>query len=91
MIDSRAYTELLCIINSMSYRNRKKIPDEIMNLIKSKINKNYIFKLEKGIKNTPLLEDTRKLLSVIYTDYFSTNEEKRVILAKEKILKSKAT
>lgn len=85
MIDSKAYTELFYIINSMSVGMRKKIPLSIMENIERKMDKNYKFSLDKNIKTTPLLADTEKLLSVLYTDYFATTEEKIIIKRKEKI------
>ena len=53
------------------------------------MDKNYIFNSQnKDLENIELLEDTEKILSVLYTDYFSTEEEKEIILNKEKMLES---
>ena len=41
---------------------------------------------EDGIESAELLEDTEKILSVLYTDYLATEEEREIILNKEKII-----
>lgn len=84
MIDSKAYTEVFYIINSMSAGMREKIPLNIRKNIERKMDKNYKFSIDKNIKSIPLLADTEKLLSVLYTDYFATNEERIIIKNKEK-------
>lgn len=93
MLDRRAYTEAYIIICEMSEEMRNKIPKDVIRNIKNKMDKSYKFSLE-GIDiddydKIKLLEDTEKILSVVYTDYFSTEEERNVILAKEKILEEK--
>ena len=50
------------------------------------MDKSYDFEVdEENIEEIPLLEDTEKILSVIYTDYLATDEEKEVIKNKERI------
>lgn len=89
MLSSKAYTEAYYIINQMSEKMKNKIPESIIKNIKERMDKNYIFNSEnKDLENIELLEDTEKILSVLYTDYFSTEEEKEIILNKEKILES---
>lgn len=84
MIDGKAYTEVFYIINSMPVGMREKIPLNIRKNIESKMDKNYKFSIDKNIKTMSLLADTEKLLSVLYTDYFATNEERIIIKKKEK-------
>lgn len=84
MIDSKAYTEVFCIINSMSVGMKEKIPLNIRKNIERKMDKNYKFGIDKNIKTMPLLADTEKLLSVLYIDYFATEEERIIIKNKEK-------
>lgn len=82
MLDARAYTEAYFFINMLDKEIREKIPEKIIKNIEQRMDKNYEFSDE----NIELLEDTEKILSVIYTDYLSTPEEKEVILSKERIL-----
>lgn len=89
MLDKKAYTEVFYIINEMSEELRSKIPSEIIKNIENKMDRNYDFNIEDDIENAELLEDTEKILSVLYSDYFATNEERELIKNKEKILKEK--
>lgn len=87
MLNSKAYTEVYYIINQMSEELKSKIPEKFIKNIESKMDKDYDFYMEDDdYENTELLEDTEKILSVIYTDYLATEEEREVILNKEKIL-----
>lgn len=90
MIDSKAYTEVYYIINEMSDELKTKIPQNIIKNIKEKMDNNYQFNIEnKDVENIKLLEDTEKILSVLYTDYIATEYERKIIKAKEKILLNK--
>ena len=86
-MDSRAYTEAYYIISEMSEEMRNKIPDKILNNIERKMDKDYEFYIEdEDFENAELLEDTEKILSVLYTDYLASDEEKMIIKNKERIL-----
>ena len=87
MLSSKAYTETFYIINLMSEEMKNKIPKKILNNIKSRMDNEYEFFIdEDGIESAELLEDTEKILSVLYTDYLATEEEREIILNKEKII-----
>lgn len=90
MINSKAYTEVYYIINEMSDELKSKIPQDIIANIEEKMDNNYQFNIEnKDIEDIKLLEDTEKILSVLYTDYIATEYERKIIKAKEKILLNK--
>ena len=89
-MDSKAYTEVNYLINEMSEEMRNKIPINILKNIQNRMDKNYNFSIEnEDFENVKLLDDTEKILSVLYTDYFATEEEKEVIQNKERILENK--
>ena len=89
-MDSRAYTQVNYIINEMSSEMKNKIPSQILRNIENRMDKNYNFRIEEEeFENAKLLEDTEKILSVLYTDYLASDEEKIVIKNKEKILENK--
>ncbi len=89
-MDSRAYTEVNYIINEMSDEMKNKIPSQILRNIENRMDKNYDFRIEEEeFENAELLEDTQKILSVLYTDYLASDEEKIIIKNKEKILENK--
>lgn len=89
-MDSKAYTEVNYLINEMSEEMKNKIPINILENIKNRMDKNYNFTIEnQDFENAKLLDDTEKILSVLYTDYFATEEEKEVIRNKERLLENK--
>lgn len=89
MLDKRAYTEAFYIINEMSEELKSKIPNEIIKNIESKMDTNYEFYIDDDIDDAELLEDTEKILSVLYTDYLATEEERDIIKNKEKMLQER--
>ena len=87
MLDSKAYKEAYVIISNLSIESINKIPKKIIENIKNRADKDYDFSLDgKDLLNIKLLDDTEKILSVIYTDYLADEEEREVILNKEMIL-----
>ena len=87
MIDKKAYTEVYKIIELLPNELKNKIPKDIILGIKDNIDKKYEFEInEENIDNINLLEDTEKILSVLYTDYLATEEERKVIKNKEKMI-----
>lgn len=86
-MNSKAYTEVNFIINEMDSELSNKIPRDIKEMIRKKMDKNYEFCIENHEwEEKELLEDTEKILSVLYTDYIANDEEKKLILNKEKII-----
>ena len=88
MINEEVYSQLYYIICKLPNDLVKKIPNDIIDYIRIKKNDDYISNI-KGIKKIKLLDDTEKYLSVIYTDYLATDEEKRIIKYKERVLSQK--
>ena len=88
MIDSKAYTEVYEVINNMPKEMQEKIPNKMKEAIKNQMDKKYDFKY-KITNNGELLEDTKKILSVLYTDYLATEDVRKIIYAKERKLQSK--
>ena len=88
MISDVAYSEVNYIISKMSEELRRKIPVEYIEFIENNCNKNYKIDV-KDISNLELKEDTKRILSVIYTDYIAEEEEKRIIKNKETIIMQK--
>ena len=85
MIDARAYTQVSYIISLMSEKLKRKIPQDFLDMIERNKDKEFVIQ-EKNIKDIILLSDTEKILSVIYTDYIASEEEKLIIKNKEKML-----
>ena len=59
MLNSKAYTEVFCIINLMTDEMKTKIPEKIMKNIQERMDINYEFYIyEEDIEDVELLEDT---------------------------------
>ena len=87
MMDSKAYTEVYNIINCLSDEYKEKIPNKVIEAIKYKMDKSYEFNIDlDNINDLELMDDTEKILSVLYTDYISSEEERKIIKNKEKIV-----
>lgn len=91
MMDKRAYTEAYRLIEVLPEELKKKIPDSLILGIKNNMDNSYEFEIDdENLDDMVLLDDTEKILSVIYTDYLASDEEKKVIKNKEmSILKEK--
>ena len=89
-MNPKAYTEVNFIINEMDSELSNKIPKHIKEMSRKKMDKNYEFYIENNEwEEKEFLEDTEKILSVLYTDYIANDEEKKLILNKEKIINEK--
>ena len=82
----KSYKELYEIIKKLPEQEQNKIPSDFLEQIKNNMDKNYIYKVEhiKDFENQEMLEETKRLLAVIYRDYLASEEEKEEILRKEK-------
>ena len=89
MISDIAYSELNFIISKMSLDLRNKIPKDFRILIQNS-DKGLLQIDTDSVKDIELHEDTKRVLSVLYTDYFATTEERLVIKNKERVLALKA-
>lgn len=85
MIEAAAYSQVSFIIGKMSYELQSRIPKDIRELIESKKDKNLVIEAE-NVNDLKLLKNTEKMLSVLYTDYLATEEERKIIRGKERIL-----
>lgn len=87
-ITKQAYSEVYAIINLLSWNLFSKIPDKILENIEKKRDKENNIDIN-NIEDYHPSEQANKLLAVLYKNYFATEEEKKVIQAKEKILYQK--
>lgn len=87
-ITKQAYSEVYAIINLMSWNLFTKIPEKILENIENKRDKEQEIEIN-NIEEYHPSEQANKLLAVLYKNYFATDEEKKVIQAKEKILYQK--
>lgn len=88
MLPKQAYSEVYYLITKMPEEMKNKIPENLINEIRNNMDKDYNVNPEqKSIEDLKLLDETKKILSVLYTDYITTNEEREIIKAKERSIK----
>ena len=82
--DRKALAEVYNVLIMLDKENFDKIPKKMIEAIKNNMEADYEVEwseIEKG----NLLEDTEKILSVLYTDYLATPEEKNIIMQLENL------
>lgn len=83
-LDRRALTEVYSIIKNLEESNLKKIPQNIVDAIRYNMDLKYEVDYSK-LNNNELLDDTKKILSVLYIDYLASYEERDVIYKMENL------
>lgn len=75
----KAFVELNEIINHLNTNLKNKIPKKTLEAIKNSGDKNYQFKYDntQSLSKQKLLPETISLLSIIYSDYLCSEEEKK--------------
>lgn len=88
MIDNypKAYKEVIEILKYVPQESAEKIPDEMINMFKTKMDKswNFIVDINKPFEEQELLEETKAILANIFRDYWATPYQKERIEAQEK-------
>lgn len=82
--DRKALAEVYNVLIMLDKENFDKIPKKMIEAIKNNMDTDYEVEwseIEKG----NLLEDTEKILAVLYTDYLATLEEKNIIMQLENL------
>ena len=82
--DRKALAEVYNVLIMLDKENFDKIPKKMIEAIKNNMDTDYEVEwseIEKG----NLLEDTEKILAVLYTDYLATPEEKNIIMQLENL------
>ncbi len=87
-----AYKEVFVILQELNEEEYNKIPVDVIETIKNKMNKEYEVKIDfdKNIKKQELLPKTRAILFNLYRDYCASKIDKEKIIKlqeKERMLK----
>ena len=79
-----AYKEVYVILNNMDKKDVKIIPQSLLDMIKSRMNKNYKFELNDSInfEEQTLLKETKAILAYIFLNYWGTDEQNKRIKEK---------
>lgn len=87
-LEPKAYKEGYDLIKMLPDASQRKIPEYIWKYFKENMDLNHTITAEDIEKNN-LLEDTNLLLAIIYKTYLASEEEKKIINAKENSIKKK--
>lgn len=81
MKDKKVLTEVYEILKHLSNENLKKIPSNVINLIKENMDKNYIFKydISKSLQNQNISRDAVAVLSYINMEYLLNDRQREFI------------
>lgn len=83
---ANAYSEVLSILQYISLEEYNKIPKTKLELFEKNYNKDYDFRYNpnKTLQEQNVSEIARIIISILFRDYWATDEQKRKILLKEK-------
>ena len=82
-VNRKALTEVYEILQEYE-DDIDEIPEKYMYVIEDNMDRDYIFSTE-DLENIELLEDTKKILTYLYTNFLSTPEERTILKQLEKI------
>ena len=83
---SKAYKEVIEILNYVPQESVKKIPQTMLDTFKAKMDQSYNFQvdIDKSFEEQNLLDETKAIFANIFRDYWATPYQKERIEAKEK-------
>ncbi len=78
---SRAYTEVLEIINHFSEDEYKRIPKEKINFYEENKDKDYNFKIDPNVDlaEQNISQNANAILVSLFRDYFATDKQKEIL------------
>lgn len=81
----KAFSEVLNILKYIPNEQRKKIPKDIISILKEYQDLNYQYQLdfEKDLKEQKISKITQVILAIFYRDYWAKKEDRENILEKE--------
>lgn len=82
----KAYKEVIEILKHIPKEDYEKIPKEIIENMEKEKDKQYEYNIANfdDFNNQPMLKETETILSVLYRDYWATQEQRERIRAKER-------
>ena len=78
---SKAYVEVLAIINYLPITQYKKIPREKIEFYQKNMDNNYKFKIDpnKNLQSQNFSKEAKAIIISLFMDYFATEEKKQQI------------
>lgn len=83
---AQAYVEVLEILKYIQKKDVQKIPREILERFQKEkaIDYKFVYDKTKKIKEQKISEISRAILAMFYRDYWATEYERKVIIAKQR-------
>lgn len=80
----QAYTEIGCLIKFFPISYIEKIPNKLLKIINAKADRKYIINVDttKKINEQKISDQTKKILTVLTYNYWSSNEQKEDLKSK---------
>ena len=77
-LDRKALSEVYSVLIKLDKSDFEKIPKDLIDAIELNLDENYEVN-DFEIENGKMLEETEKILAVIYLDYLANEEEKQIV------------
>ncbi len=88
----KAYKEVIEIIKYIPKNDFDKIPKEVIESMYKESDREYNFSIDfNNFMNQKILYETELILATFFRDYWATEEQRKVILAKERYDKKLST
>ena len=86
---ANAYTEVLDILKHISKEDYEKIPKSKIKVFEENCNKNYNFTYDenKTLDEQNVSEITKVIIAILFRDYWTTNEQRYIIIKKQQEIK----
>lgn len=88
---ANAYTEVLDILKYISKEDYEKIPKSKIKVFEENSNKNYSFTYDenKTLDEQNVSEIAKAIIAILFRDYWTTKEQRYVIIKKQQEIKEK--
>lgn len=81
----KVYKEVYEILKYIPKNEFNKIPKDLINLIKQKMDKNYEYYVDcEDFQNQQMMHETQVILAIFFRDYWATEKQKKIISDYEK-------
>lgn len=81
----KVYKEVYEILKYIPKSEFNKIPKDLINLIKQKMDKNYEYYVDcEDFQNQQMMHETQVILAIFFRDYWATEKQKKIISDYEK-------
>lgn len=89
--DKRAYSEVVNVLNGLSDKDYKKIPEDVVLALEERVDIDYIHELEedKTLTEDEISVKAQSILAIIFRDYLASKRQKYKILKYENIESNK--